>query len=250
MNQDKIGKFIAELRKDKNMTQIELAEKLGVSDRSVSKWENGRGMPDLSLFKPLCDVLDISINELLNGEKIKEVEYQKKLEENFINVIIDDKKKNKKRNRILLIAIIVIPLLFLAIQYFYNTFELDVKYDERTMKCNFNEQTLNYNIIGNSVLNTNYIEKEINNTKYYIFHSSVNIYNKRRSNWEYGESLAKILDGNKSIFSAYWEIDIDEKAYKNTIVYYTNDKLNKIDKMSDDTFSKQIKKMYKMCSIN
>ena len=58
MNQEKIGKFIAECRKNKKMTQSELAEKLGVTDKSIGNWENGRNMPDLSLFKPLCAELD------------------------------------------------------------------------------------------------------------------------------------------------------------------------------------------------
>ena len=70
MNQEKIGKFIAKCRKDKKMTQSELAEKLGVTDKSIGNWENGRNMPDLSLFKPLCDELNITINDLLSGEKI------------------------------------------------------------------------------------------------------------------------------------------------------------------------------------
>ncbi len=65
MNQEKIGKFIAECRKTKKLTQSELAEKLGVTDKSVSNWENGRNMPDLSLFKTLCELLDISINDLI-----------------------------------------------------------------------------------------------------------------------------------------------------------------------------------------
>ncbi len=69
MNQEKIGKFIAELRKESNMTQIELANKLGVTDRAVSKWENGRGLPDVSLFEPLCKEFNISVNELLKGGK-------------------------------------------------------------------------------------------------------------------------------------------------------------------------------------
>ena len=67
MNQEKIGKFISEKRKDKKLTQSELAEKLGVTDKSISNWENGRNMPDLSLFKPICEILDISI--------VKKVEY-------------------------------------------------------------------------------------------------------------------------------------------------------------------------------
>ena len=95
MNQEKIGKFIQELRKEKDLTQQSLAEKLGVTDRSISNWENGKCMPDLSLFKPLCEILNISINELMSGEKITE-NYQNKLEENIINVI-DNKNKNFDR---------------------------------------------------------------------------------------------------------------------------------------------------------
>ena len=98
MDQEKIGKFIAECRKNKKLTQSELAEKLGVTDKSIGNWENGRNMPDLSLFKPLCDELGITINELINGEKIKEEEYQEKFEENIINTIdYTNKKINKKK---------------------------------------------------------------------------------------------------------------------------------------------------------
>lgn len=98
MNQEKIGKFIAECRKQKNMTQQELAEKLGVSDRTVGNWENGRNMPDLSLFKPLCNELNISLNDLMSGEKVKEREYQEKLEANTINIIDYTNKKIENRN--------------------------------------------------------------------------------------------------------------------------------------------------------
>ena len=87
MDQVKIGKFIAELRKEKNMTQQQLGDKIGVSFKTISKWENGRGMPDLSSLKPLSESLDISINELLSGEKIKKEQYVNKLEENIINTI-------------------------------------------------------------------------------------------------------------------------------------------------------------------
>ena len=87
MNQKQIGKFISEERKNKNLTQSELAEKLGVTDRSISNWENGKCLPDLSLFKPLCEILDITINELMSGEKIPKEKYQNKLEENIVNTI-------------------------------------------------------------------------------------------------------------------------------------------------------------------
>ena len=108
MNQERIGKFIAKCRKDKKMTQSELAEKLGVTDKSIGNWENGRNMPDLSLFKPLCDELDITINELLSGEKIKKEEYQEKLEENIINTIdYSAKKINIIRNNLGLVLLIL-----------------------------------------------------------------------------------------------------------------------------------------------
>ena len=106
MNQEKIGKFILECRKAKKLTQSELAEKLGVTDKSVSNWENGRNMPDLSLFKPLCELLDISINDLISGEKVSKDEYQEKLEENIISTIDYTNKKVVQKNN--LIGIILI----------------------------------------------------------------------------------------------------------------------------------------------
>jgi len=69
MDQIKIGKFIAERRKNKNLTQLQLAEKLNITDRAISKWETGKGMPDSSIMMELCKELDISVNELLSGER-------------------------------------------------------------------------------------------------------------------------------------------------------------------------------------
>ena len=95
MDQSKIGKFIAECRKDNKLTQEQLAEKLGVTSKSISRWENGKTMPDLSLMRPLCDILDITINELISGERIEKKEYQKKSEENIINTINYSNKKTR-----------------------------------------------------------------------------------------------------------------------------------------------------------
>lgn len=111
MNQEKIGKFIANCRKQKNMTQQELAEKLGVSDRTIGNWENGRNMPDLSLFKPLCNELNISLNDLMSGEKVKEKEYQDKLEENIINTINYSNKKIENKNNYIGLILIVFGIL-------------------------------------------------------------------------------------------------------------------------------------------
>ena len=107
MDQIKIGKFINELRKGKNLTQQQLGEKIGVSPKTISKWETGKGMPDLSSLKPLSDCLEISINELLSGERIEEERYTDKLEENIINTIeYSDKQVNDKKNLIGFLLII------------------------------------------------------------------------------------------------------------------------------------------------
>ena len=82
MDQIKIGKFIAKERKQKKHTQKQLAEILGISDKTISKWECGNGFPEISLLMPLCQELDISVNELLSGERLSEVDYKKKAEEN------------------------------------------------------------------------------------------------------------------------------------------------------------------------
>ncbi|MBQ8892201.1 MAG: helix-turn-helix domain-containing protein [Bacilli bacterium] len=120
MNQEKIGKFIAECRKDKKMTQSELAERLGVTDKSIGNWENGRNMPDLSLFKPICDELGITINELLSGERLKKEKYQEKLEENIINTIdYSTSRINIIRNNLgILLVIIGVLLSFTAMTMF------------------------------------------------------------------------------------------------------------------------------------
>lgn len=87
MNQEKIGRFIANCRKERNLTQEQVAEKLGVSNKTVSRWETGNGFPDVSLLQPLCELLNISVNELLLGEKIPEDNFRKKVEENTIRIL-------------------------------------------------------------------------------------------------------------------------------------------------------------------
>ena len=111
MDQEKIGKFISKCRKERNITQSELAEKLGVTDRSISNWENGKNMPDLSLFRPLCELLNISINELLSGEKINKEAYQSKFEENIINTISYSNKKIEQKNKIIGLILLLFGVL-------------------------------------------------------------------------------------------------------------------------------------------
>lgn len=86
MDQQKIGTFIARRRKELNLTQKELADKLGITDRAVSKWENGRCMPDLSLLQPLSRILRVGINDLLSGELVPEEKVREKSERNIVSV--------------------------------------------------------------------------------------------------------------------------------------------------------------------
>ena len=118
MDQVKIGKFISELRKERGMTQKELSERLGVTDRAVSKWENGRGLPDFACVKPLCDALHISFNEFVTGERIAEGAYQKSLEANLETVFEQSGKVKRENDRlkstltIILTALIIICVAF------------------------------------------------------------------------------------------------------------------------------------------
>ena len=95
MDQIKIGRFIAERRKAKNLTQMQLAEKLCITDRAISKWERGKGMPDSSLMLDLCDELEISVNELLRGEIIDMKEYNQKAEQQLMEMVKEREKKDK-----------------------------------------------------------------------------------------------------------------------------------------------------------
>lgn len=104
MDQVKIGKFIAECRKKKNMTQATLAEKLNITDRAISKWETGKGMPDSSIMLELCNELDISVNELLSGEMIEMNNYDRKAEENLIEL---KKQKEESDRNMLRLEIII-----------------------------------------------------------------------------------------------------------------------------------------------
>ena len=113
MNQTKIGKFILDCRRKKGLTQEQLAEKLGVTSKSISRWENGNTMPDYSLLKDLCNELDINVNELLSGEKIKGNDYMNKSEENLIKLReqIDKRKKVLTIISYVFIAIIIVAFI-------------------------------------------------------------------------------------------------------------------------------------------
>ena len=122
MSQEKIGKFIAKCRKEKNMTQQELALKLDVTDRAISNWENGRRLPDYSIIEKLCNELDITINELFACEKISNKDYKEKSDKNVVNILKNNELYSKKKQRLHLLDfyVSIILILFLLIYSFYK----------------------------------------------------------------------------------------------------------------------------------
>lgn len=114
MDQIKIGKFISERRKALKLTQEELGEKLGVSKNAVSKWERGLNLPDSGIYVYLCEILNISLNELFKGDYIKECEIQKQSEKNILNILQFNGIKNKKY-RLLIILISILLLIAIII---------------------------------------------------------------------------------------------------------------------------------------
>lgn len=96
MDQIKIGKFIAQLRKEQSLTQRQLADIIGISDKTISKWETGKGLPEVSLMMPLCDTLRINLNELLSGQRLTDSEYKKKAEANMMD-LVKEREENKKK---------------------------------------------------------------------------------------------------------------------------------------------------------
>lgn len=96
MDQVKIGKFIAQCRKNKNLTQMQLAEKFGITDRAVSKWETGKTLPDSSIMLELCELLGITVNDLLSGEVVKMDHYNKEMENNLLELVKQKEQSDKR----------------------------------------------------------------------------------------------------------------------------------------------------------
>lgn len=115
MDQIKIGQFIAELRKEQKMTQLDLATKIGVTDRAISKWENGRGLPDISLITHLCETLKISIDELLKGERIESSQKLAAAHENLLKILNERERERRKSKTKLLISVLLTVAIFILV---------------------------------------------------------------------------------------------------------------------------------------
>ena len=130
MDQVKIGKFLSDERKAKGYTQKQLSELLGISDKTISKWECGNGFPEASLLFPLCNELEITVNELLTGERISQQNYKKKAEENMVNMI-REKEENKQKllltTMIGVISTITFVTLLLVVCFYTDVITLPIK---------------------------------------------------------------------------------------------------------------------------
>ena len=130
MDQIRIGKFIADERKRKGYTQKQLSEKLEISDKTISKWERGNGFPEVSLLLPLCNELEITVNELLSGERVSEEDYRKKAEENMVNLVREAQESKKK---IILSAVVTVLTIIAAVPLFMVSGMLEMENGIRIM---------------------------------------------------------------------------------------------------------------------
>ena len=111
IDKKKFGAFVAVLRKEKGITQKELSEQLCISDKAVSKWETGKGLPEVSLMLPLCASLGITVNDLLSGERVSGTNYQKKAEENMMDLM----KENEENRRRMILSVICAVITVIAV---------------------------------------------------------------------------------------------------------------------------------------
>ena len=125
MDQSKTGRFIAEMRRTRNLTQRQLAERLAISDKTVSKWECGKGLPEVSLMLPLCEILQITVNDLLSGERVADGDYQKKAEENMMDLIREN-AENRERMTLSIVCGAVTVITVCALVFIASYLELPV----------------------------------------------------------------------------------------------------------------------------
>lgn len=245
MDQEKVGNFIAQCRKEKNLTQSQLAEKLNMSNKSISKWETGRGMPDSSIMLDLCDYLGITVNELLSGEHLEGEQYQKKADENIISFAREAEDNRRKIKRIIIIAIFVLVALIIFIigKCIWYYAEFDLKYDERVIKCEINDDSIKCEVKGLSIVNLDYEQVNLDNETLIFFTGKIYLQNKTRSHFETWNSMAELASGEQASFSTIEMLDISENLHesKDKIkVYYTNISLKKIRNANQDELQKII----------
>lgn len=236
MNQEKIGKFILECRKDKKMTQEELAQKLNITNKAISKWENGRCLMDISLLKPLSEILDVSIVELINGEKTTK-DYQKE-SDNAIETTI--KYANKKVKIAKIKSLLFILLTIIMIFLFYKSYFL-IKYNVEPLKKN------EYNEIINGLKNQNEMiiyKKTINDDEYITLNeikirNDFNNYTFIQSDNNFEGNKFYLYDNENNIKTSFWVSNL------NTLIEtFTNDELDFFGNIKENKFNNADRKYF------
>lgn len=125
MDQIKIGKFIAERRRKTGLTQMQLGEMLGITDRAVSKWENGRSLPDSSIMLELCRILEITVNDLLCGEVITVDNYKEKLEKNMLEMVKQKEENDKKLLSVEILIGVLSMIILLGFTFAASFFQME-----------------------------------------------------------------------------------------------------------------------------
>ena len=212
MNQEKIGKFIAQERKHKKLTQKELADKLRLSEKTISKWECGKGLPEVSLMQPLCKELNISVNDLLNGEK------DTKEEQAIIDYVNYEKKKSKKKIIILTtISILLITFILLTTIYFFNNYGKITAYE-------LSGSTENFSLTGALFIKSN--QNNILNTgKLTINNEEIKDEDIKAISLSYKDNIIYANYG-KNLLSKYGTLIQESDGYNE---YFSEEKINNIE---------------------
>lgn len=204
MDKEKIGRFIADCRKEKGLTQASLAEKLFVTDRAVSKWETGKSIPDSSIMLKLCDVLGINVNELLTGEKIEKSSYNGQAEKNLINLKQEKEKIKKLWIKAGVVILIFAIILFIPIYVFANIIDFHLYFGWQEVYLN---NSVSIKVPGD------WEKGEKNGLIYFTAPDSDNevvfFQSRKDAEYEYGEPV--FMDNNKG------EKNIVSNNFKNLI---------------------------------
>lgn len=232
MNQIKIGKYLSKKRKEKGLTQVEMAKIIGVTDRAISNWENGRRIPDVSLFNNICEALDITVNELINGEDISKDKVISKNNESLIKVLKNNKNNKRRFIYVLGISIVfVFTLIFWSYKSIYPKIDIysiildaddpdkgfktikKFTYDNRDYyyygitgvslcdvngKCYELESSLKHGQTSLTKINE-YLDSQVNlgnTTSEFLYDGGTTIYGNER----YQIAICKTLDDNKDIY--------------------------------------------------
>ena len=240
MDQEKIGKFIADRRKKKKLTQEELASILNVNSRSISRWENGKCMPDISLYNSICEVLEISVNELLSGEKIDNEKYQEKFEENMINVLsgVELKNKNLRKVNLVVLFISVFIISFILFNYFCSHVYLKHDYDKSLFSVSLNNDALELSTPSMGESKYAYLEYQDECLVFVTYYENIESIIKNHKNFSdfTGYDLSEEKSGRQLYLS-------DSCMKKSMSVYYTKEDFNSINSFIKNNDFKKLDKI-------